>query len=127
LFSIGFNTGGIITGIPTGNTNGMGSTGGAQCSPITDFLGGDGTDRIFFGIDSGVFNMFNVGTSSTINFPFDSITPTSVSETGGTSGVMVDNTSSVGNASSVYFSTLGSSNCSAGSCQAVKLTQARLE
>jgi hypothetical protein len=127
LFSIGFTTGGVITGTPTGNTNGMGATGGAQCSPITDFLGGDGTDRIFFGIDSGVFNMFNVGTSSTINFPFDSITPTSVTETGGTSGVMVDNTSSVGNASSVYFSTLGSSNCSAGSCQAVKLTQARLE
>ena len=119
LFSVPFTSGGIITTPVTGNTHGMGSTTGAECSPIIDFLGGDGNDRIFFGINSGAVDMFQVGTAST-NIFNASTTPTTAAESGGTSGSVVDNTSNQGNASSFYFSTLTGH-------AAVKLTQSTLQ
>jgi hypothetical protein len=50
------------------------------------------------------------------------------SEAGGTSGIVIDNVSSLAQASSIYFSTLATTTCgdgNSGGC-AVKLTQAGL-
>jgi hypothetical protein len=118
-----FTSGGIITTPVTGNnTIGLFSSGGAQCSPITEFLGGDGTDRIFFGITSSTVDtvdMFQVGTSSSNTFT-SSTSVTFAAENGGTSGIVVDNNSSQANASSFYFATLSGNT-------AVKLTDSALQ
>ncbi len=120
LFSIRFTAGGILDyATLTANTQGMGSTAGAQCSPITDFVGGDSTDRIFFGITSGTVDVFAIGTASSNTFNSSTI-PATAAENGGTSGIIIDNTSNAANASSFYFSTLGDH-------KAVKLTQSGLQ
>jgi len=113
LYGVSFNVQKTIAAA-TGDTHGISSTAGAQCSPITEFLGAGGTDRIFFGINSGEVDMFDV----TI---FDgSQTASSPPESGGTSGIIVDNNSASANASSFYFSTLTGH-------AAVKLTQSALQ
>jgi len=120
LFSVPFTAGRIITTPVTGNSNiGIFSSGGAQCSPITEFLGGDGFDRIFFGINSGTVDMFQVGTSSSNTFT-SSTSVTFAAENGGTSGIVVDNNSNQPNASSFYFATLSDNT-------AVKLTDSGLQ
>jgi hypothetical protein len=93
---------------------------GEECTPLTEFF--NGVDRIFLSLPmTGVVTSFDISSSTT---------PTQgpqVTEPGGTSSVVVDNVSTQPQASSIYFSTLGtSSNCGNNYC-AVKLTQATLQ
>jgi len=65
---------------------------------------------------SGTLGEANINT-----FPTSANAFITATETGGTSGIIVDNVGSQGQASSIYFTTLG------GSHSAVKLTQSALQ
>jgi hypothetical protein len=96
-----------------------------QCSPLTEFK--NGVDRLFLSLRTlHVVEAFDISTSTT---PTTSAGP--LTEAGGTSGIIVDNTSAAIQASSIYFSTLGASpNCASGGINhrcAVKLTQSALQ
>jgi hypothetical protein len=112
----------LVTGTPA---NSLALPGGAlEWSPLTEVLNGT-TDELFLGsiatagtLDAFTINTFPAGTSATSSQP------------GGPSGIVVDNVSTQNQASSIYFSDLGTSTCQApssatGYC-AVKLTQAGL-
>jgi hypothetical protein len=99
---------------PVGITTTL-ATADTTCSPVTEFLNGS-TDQAFVSVEAdgrpaacaanraGCIMSFNITTALTAT-----ATPSaSASETGGTSGIVIDNSSSASGASQVYFSTLGS-------------------
>ena len=110
---------------------------GIGCSPITEFKNG-ATDRVFFSqsqvparkctsavpVDGCMF-MYDITSGS------PSVAPTATAvENGGTSAIIVDNTSASGQASSIYFSNQATTSCTIGAgtpayC-AIKLTQSAL-
>jgi hypothetical protein len=113
LYAAGFDAGrNLVTGTPP-NSIPLRSI-AVETSPFTEFLNA-GTDRLFLSLiahdtlDAFNINAFPAGTSAT------------VTETGGTSGIIVDDVSAQNQASSIYFATL------AGSHAAVKVTQAALQ
>lgn len=92
---------------------------GGRCSPVTEFfnqnIGTGGTDYFFFGVthcptsaNGCVMSLVNGAPGLTS------------AQVGGTSGIIIDNNSTMGQASSIYFSTEGVP------LNAVKLTQAGL-
>jgi hypothetical protein len=137
LYRIGFNSSGVMSATADGNSLALGSTTTAECSPLTEiYNSGQTTDWIFVGVPgtcaaggstTGCVESVNV----TSGFP-GSIVAAGQSS-GGTSGIVVDNVSSSGHASSLYYSTLGAATCttasgssSAGGC-AVQRTQSGLQ
>ncbi len=113
LFGVGFVANrSMIAGTPANSLNFAG-VGVAECSPFTEILN-SGTDRLFLSFLSGTLDGFNINAFPTGTFA-------TAPETGGTSGMIVDNVGSQGQASSIYFTTLG------GSHSAVKLTQSALQ
>jgi hypothetical protein len=99
------------------------TTSNVACSPITEFENGV-TDRMFLSVAGGAV------TGGTVNCPsnttgcimsfnitnpatWSSSTPTgaTASVTGGTSGIVIDNSSSAGGASQVYFTPLADQPC----------------
>jgi hypothetical protein len=95
------------------------ATDNSGCSPITEFFDGT-TDRIFLSVTdsarttapiscpsnaTGCILSFNASNSAT----FPPISRTSV--TGGTSGIVIDNSSAAGGASQVYFTPLADQSC----------------
>ncbi len=91
------------------------ATADTTCSPVSEFLNGS-TDQAFVSVEAdgrpaacaanlaGCIMSFNITTALTAT-----ATPSaSAPETGGTSGIVIDNSSSASGASQVYFSTLGS-------------------
>jgi hypothetical protein len=137
LYSISFAANGLINTTPVMNGNiriNNGANSNGACSPLTAYF--DGTnDRLFVGAgNSGgttganQVTMWNINTrlTSTATAP----NATAVNEIGGTSGIVVDNNSSQGQASSIYFGTLqpsAASPCGANLYCAVKLTQGTLQ
>lgn len=124
LYGMSFDANGVMNATPvlsnlTGISNGTSGT----CSPLQEFYNG-GVDRLFVGASGAnrvsMFNITNRLTSS-------STAAATASYNGGTSGFSVDNTSSDGQASSIYFGTLGTGNCGNGNYCAVKLTQGALQ
>ena len=115
LYTFGF-TGTTLNTTPISTTQ-LSTNNGARCSPITEFfnpnIGTGGTDFFFFGLTSNC-----VGTRGCImSKPIPGAPPLPVTEIGGTSGIVIDNQSTLGQASSIYFGNL------AGTSTAVKLTQ----
>jgi len=113
LYAAGFDASrNLVAGTPANGIN-LRST-AVETSPLTEFLNA-GTDRLFLSLiahdtlDAFNINAFPAGTSA------------SVTELGGTSGIIVDNVSAQNQASSIYFATL------AGSHAAVKVTQSALQ
>lgn len=94
----------------------------ARCSPISEFLNPNvngGTDFFFFGLTRDCFPPATAGcvmARQSIGAP-----PLPVRQGGGTSGIVVDNQSTAGQASSIYFTNLGAPG------NAVKLTQNGLQ
>ena len=93
------------------------ATEATTCSPVTEFLNG-AVDRAFVSVEthgntaicepnlSGCVLSFTVTTALAAG-----ATPSaSLAETGGTSGIVVDNQSAVGGASQIYFAVLGAAN-----------------
>jgi hypothetical protein len=91
-----------------------------ETSPLTEFKNGT-IDRIFYSV---------LSTTGTVGFTTTALTtPTTVSYTGGTSGIIVDNQGTGTDQSSVYFGTLTTTNskCGVNNYCAVKLTQSELK
>jgi hypothetical protein len=110
------------------------ASGSAECTPVTEFFNsGTSTDRIFF----GVLSLGNLGTCGgggcvmSINItgiPATLTLANSIAESGGPSGITVDNASASAQASSLYFSTQTNTTCNGTANQgcAVKVTQSGL-
>jgi hypothetical protein len=137
LRQIGFNSSGTMgsASLKTLQVGGVLGTAG-QCSPVTEIFNG-GTDFIFFSVQSGGSGTC-AGSGCVMSATVTGGTfPVSIAarqaETGGSSGIVIDNVGTFGQDSSLYFSRLGQSSLS--SCGgsgaslvgcAVKLTQAGL-
>jgi hypothetical protein len=130
IYGITFDASGNMTsGVPTNAyTNSSFSNVKEECSPVTEFPYA-GTDRLFVGLlSTGKIYEFNIGTTTgsapnpdVSTFPSSANAPNaSATETGGTSGIIIDNVSSAPQAHSIYFSALGAHT-------AVKLTQDTLQ
>ena len=96
----------------------------SRCSPISEFFnpnittgGPTGTDFFFWGVTAGCRNTGSGCVISRTNSGVD----TMVLEDGGTSVIVTDNISAAAQASSIYFSNLGSPR------RAFKLTQSGLQ
>jgi hypothetical protein len=127
-------TSGALTGAPVAQgTSVINDTSHGQCSPFTEFYNTTSSvDYLFFGEGlSGSFgDLYGFTLSTTGGQSAISGSPISYpSATGGTSGPVIDNVSSEAQASSIYFTTLGTSTTLCGSSSAycaVKLTQSGL-
>lgn len=128
LYGISFNASGVLNTTPlfSGNTSLNPGGAGGTCSPLAEFANG-GVDRLFVSTTgSNTVSMYDItnrltGTSAP--------SATAAGYNGGTGNFAVDNTSSLPQASSIYFGTLGTSNttCGTGTYCAVKLTQGALK
>jgi hypothetical protein len=135
LYRFGFTAGAPA---PMNTVNGgtlqLAATAGVECSPLTEVFNTNITahqDTLFLGLLGGCGTVGSPGCIRDYNLAIPNSTPppltlmpttflNSVNEAGGTSGIIVDNVSPSPQASSIYFSTLGSSK------RAVKLTQSQL-
>lgn len=132
---IGFTNYPVMNATPTGSIARSPTAAGLACAPYTEIfnpninLGGDATHHDL--LISGLMGAGTNGQIITNDISTGAITIglSNVSYAGGVSGIIVDNTSTSGQASSVYFSTQGVVNV--GSCAntrcAVKLTQLSLQ
>ena len=102
----------------------IGGSAPVDFSPVTEFLNGS-SDQVFVsGITAASPNFIEYNMNIFINlfpnsFPPSGISGATTTETGGTSGMVVDNTSGSAQASSIYFGNLSTN-------AAVKLTQSGL-
>jgi hypothetical protein len=135
LYRIGFNSSGVMNGTKDASSLPL-SADTRECSPLTEIKNtnqGGGTDWLFLGMP-GTCSAFGGSTGGCVmSFNITGAFPTTAAATGattgGTSGIVVDNVSTDGHASSLYYSTLGVSTCtggSAGGC-AVQRTQSGLQ
>lgn len=89
-----------------------------ECSPLTEFLNGS-TDRLFGSVQDqdGTLTGCSTGTGCMYSFTITSAFPTNssagllVPSTGGTSGIVIDNTGSGTGESQIYYSLNSSSTC----------------
>jgi hypothetical protein len=132
LWNIAFSGTPALLVSPSGNgvTTYINTTGHAQCSPLTEIFNNT-TDYLFLGEGlSGSFgSLYGFTISGTTATAISGSPITEPSANGGTSGIVIDNIASAGQASSIYFTTLAtaSSPCGTGVYCAVKLTQSGLK
>jgi len=116
LYGIGFNGSRVMTsGAPTNAITFV--IGAFEVSPLTTFLTSGGEDRLFGSAliaSGGILGSFNITTT------FPATVERTRTEGNGTTGIVVDNASALGQANSIYFGVLGSNT-------AVKLTQTGLQ
>ncbi len=137
LKRISFNNNGTMAVVDAGTlTVALTST---TCSPVTEILNGT-TDWIFFSVQASGSSLgcipsacvMSVSVPTTSPFTFPAAVAAALPESGGTSGIVIDNVSSAGQASSIYFSILANStvlhSCggTSGVGCAVKATQSGL-
>jgi hypothetical protein len=110
-------TGRVMNASPSSAVQLVPST-SSRCSPITEFfnknIGANGTDFFFWGLTTECTGPGTPGCAISRN-NFDVIT--TADEPGGTSAIIIDNNSTLGQASSIYFTN------QADPKAAVKLTQ----
>jgi hypothetical protein len=120
LYTFNF-TGTTLNPVPVSQTQLLPAI-NARCSPITEFFNPNvngGTDFFFFGLS---INCFGNGTLGCINVRQSvGVPPPPLSQPGGTSAIAIDNESTAGQASSIYFTDLSAPS------RAVKLTQSGLQ
>jgi hypothetical protein len=145
LYRFGFNSMGVMSSSNSGGPLALTTAGGTgDCSPLSEVFnanqGSSGTDWLFVGVPddcafggatTGCVMSFEItGTSSTTP-PMPTAAFATGASAGGTSGIVVDNISTDGRASSLYFTTLGTPGCSNPSSTstacAVQFTQAGLQ
>ena len=124
LYGPTFSAGHVMNGGAPSNTLLVGGSTPNEFSPTTEFLNG-ATDQLFvsgLSVASPNFIEYNLNAFPALfpnSFPPAGATGATATENGGTSGIIVDNTSGLAQASSIYFGSLGTHN-------AVKLTQSGL-
>lgn len=120
LYVLSF-TGRIVNTTPLSSAQIRNST-RARCSPVTEFLnpnvGAGGTDFFFFGLS---FDCSGANTNGCVIARTGTGATTFLSQPGGTSGIVIDNTSTNAQASNIYFSTQRQT------FAAIKLTQNGLQ
>jgi hypothetical protein len=127
LYAIGFNSGGtMVAGTPTNGPLELTTTAttAGQCSPLAEVYNtnqNSGTDWLFAGVTANCAFGGNSG-GCVMSFQITSGFPAGAyatgAESGGTSGIIVDNVSTSAQASSLYFTTLttpGAGLCGAAS------------
>lgn len=117
----GFDLNGATLNTSNPSTLQLSNQGNTRCSPIIEFFNpsvSGGTDFLFFGLST---NCFGGGTSGCVISMTTSGTILRAAEGGGTSGIVIDNQSSAGQASSIYFTNENTS------ANAVKLTRSTLQ
>jgi len=133
LWSVSFTTGPLMKTATALGTTVIKATNHAECSPLTEFDNTNtGADYLFLG--EGLSGSFGSLYGFTVNNSTGLVTaisgsPISYPEAnGGTSGIIIDNVSNLGQASSLYFTTLGTGTpCTTGAYCAIKLTQSALQ
>lgn len=136
LYAIGFSASRAMnTGTPPAANQVTLSSQAGECSPLTEFMNAPGppvtpTDWLFLGLlSSQTANSYDINSVTGAGFPLGFTNSATSAIAGGTSGIIVDNESTtVVQASSIYFSSLASTSCGAGGTGfcAVKLTQSGL-
>jgi hypothetical protein len=112
LYSVGFDGSGVMNTSADPTTAAL-TTGTADSSPITEFYNaGLGKDYIFVGVTDHCIATTGGGTAGcvmsldiTSGFPTVNASSTALAAAGGTSGIIVDNDSSLTEASSIYYAT----------------------
>src|SRR5579864_786164 len=124
LYGSTFSAGHIMNGGAPADTLMVGGSTPVEFSPTTEFLNG-ATDQLYVSGLTGVspnFIDYNLTAFLALfpnSFPPVGATGSTATETGGTSGIIIDNTSGSAQASSIYFGAIGTNS-------AVKLTQSGL-
>ena len=111
LYSVGFGAGGVMNSTVTAFA--PLATGNADSSPLTEFYNATlGKDYLFAGVTNNCVAVLGGGTGGcvmsldiTSGFPLLTAAATALPAAGGTTGIVVDNESGLGQASSVYYGT----------------------
>jgi hypothetical protein len=113
LYSFSFPENGGVLG--SGSTlTPSGTSSGDECSPLTYFTS-NSTSKIFLGVGSSATDGWINSSTVTSGGSIGSLTTqTTPSATGGTSGIIVDNSSSTSSLANLYFSGLAAGNVGAG-------------
>ena len=128
LYGVGFNSSHVMISGAASNFLQIVGSPSCELSPLTEFLNGS-TDQLYVsGLLNAPPNLAEYNLTDFANlfpnvlFPVDSSGPAGAStgEGNGTTGMVVDNVSASGQASSIYFGVLGPAN------SAVKVTQSGL-
>jgi len=127
LYSVGFDPSGVMNSSADPTTAAL-ATGTADSSPVTEFYNATlGQDFIFVGVTDHCIATAGGGTAGCVmslditgGFPTVNGSTTALPATGGTSGIIVDNNSSLTEASSIYYAT------KTGGANLVKATQSGL-
>jgi hypothetical protein len=112
LYSVGFNSSGVMNSSADATTAAL-ATGTADSSPLTEFYNASlQKDYIFVGVTDHCIATTGGGTGGCVmslditdGFPAVSASSTALAAAGGTSGIIVDNDSSLTEASSIYYAT----------------------
>lgn len=112
LYSVGFNAGGLMNGTANGTTVAL-TTGTADASPLTEYYNSAlAKDFLFVGVTNNCAATTGGGTAGcvmaldiTSGFPSVTAGTTALAASGGTTGIIVDNDSSITQASSIYYAT----------------------
>jgi hypothetical protein len=112
LYSIGFNASGVMNSSGNGQTAPL-VTGTADSSPVTEFYNASlARDYLFVGVTNHCIATTEGGAAGcamaldiTSGFPTVNAATTSLAASGGTTGIVVDNDSSLTESSSIYYAT----------------------
>ncbi len=112
LYSVGFNGSGLMNGTVNGTTAAL-TTGPADASPLTEYYNAAlAKDFLFVGVTNNCTATTGGGTAGcvmsldiTAGFPTVNAGTTSLAASGGTTGIIIDNDSTLTQASSIYYAT----------------------
>ena len=112
LYSVGFNGSGVMNTSANATTAAL-ATGSADSSPVTEFYNTSlPKDYIFVGVTDHCMATTGGGTAGCVmslditgGFPTVNAATPALAAAGGTSGIIVDNDSSIPQASSIYYAT----------------------
>ena len=129
LYQLNFNAAGTMSATPSATTRVLGSS-AEECSPLTEIYNTTtSTDWLFLSVPDGCTATGGGTAGCAMNFElpdtatgFPGAPVAAAAESVGTGGIIIDNVSSQGQASSLYFGTL-----SGGANDAIKLTQSGLQ
>jgi hypothetical protein len=111
IYSVGFDASGVMN--TTTNASTPLATGNADSSPLTEFYNSAlGKDYLFVGVTNNCIATIGGGTAGCVmslditgGFPLVTTATTALPAAGGTTGIIVDNDSSLTQAASIYYAT----------------------
>jgi len=112
LYSVGFNGGGLMNGTASGTTAAL-TTGAADASPLSEYFNTTlAKDFLFVGVTNHCVATTGGGAAGcvmrldiTAGFPTVNAATVSLAAAGGTTGIVIDNSNAITQASSIYYAT----------------------